>query len=192
MGRRGGRKKKIMVGTNSYSWRAESMIVVKIFFFLFSLFKIYIKNVGQEGNVHVGGGDNGPTWSFDVMLFYNIVTVTSIGYGAQFYPQTAAGRSWILLYSWVALANMALVIDAVSTFVSRRAEERRSLVRKDMAERIGWDELMGFLGNIYICFLIKIKLLYDCMVLYNIIHVHVHVHVCYHMCTHTYMYLQLD
>jgi len=112
------------------------------------LFLVFEVVVGQEGNFHVGGGDNGPTWSFDVMLFYNIVTVTSIGYGAQFYPQTAAGRSWILLYSWVALANMALVIDAVSTFVSKRAEERRSLVRKDMAERTGLDELMGLLGNV--------------------------------------------
>lgn len=100
--------------------------------------------IGQSGDFTVGG-DNSTTWSPDVMLFYNIVTVTSIGYGANFYPRTAAGRQWILIYSWIALANMALVIDAVSNFVKARSDKRRSLVQQAMAEKTGLDELMSLL-----------------------------------------------
>ncbi len=107
-------------------------------------FWIFEVVVGQDGEPWVGGDANatGIRWDDEgVNLFFQTVTTTTVGFGATFYPRSPSGRSYTLLYGWLALANMAMVVDAVSGFVSARGRARFAARRRDFETLTGMDEL---------------------------------------------------
>merc|ERR1711924_503212 len=88
---------------------------------------------GQEGNFYVEGDTNGTNWArFDVLLFFNSVTTTTIGYGANFYPRTTLGQLYIVIFAWFALGNTFFLIDAITGFVKQRAIDRWHVRAKDL------------------------------------------------------------
>jgi len=113
-----------------------------------TLFLLFEVSVGQQGNVYIDGDVNGTSWlELDVLLFYNSVTTTTIGYGANFYPRNASGRVYLIVFSWIALANTAFLIIAISDFVKERAAKRWQINRKDLMITTGLDELESLLDE---------------------------------------------
>ena len=101
---------------------------------------------GQQGNMFIEGDENGTSWlNFDILLFYNSVTTTTIGYGANFYPRTFEGRIYLIIFSWVALANTFFLIDAITGYVKARAQMRWEVRQKDLMLTTGLAELEGLL-----------------------------------------------
>ena len=75
------------------------------------------------------------------MAFFNVVTMTTIGYGANFYPRTPRGRSWVTFFCFVSLANMAMLIEAVTTYVAEASAKRHEARRQETIRCTGLDEL---------------------------------------------------
>ena len=97
---------------------------------------------GQEGNFYIEGDTDGTNWArFDVLLFFNSVTTTTIGYGANFYPRTAMGQLYIVMFAWFALGNTFFLIDAITGFVKQRAIDRWQIRAKDLMLTTGLSEL---------------------------------------------------
>jgi hypothetical protein len=50
--------------------------------------------------------------------------MTTIGYGAILVPQSAGGRAYLALVAWISMAEGALLIEAITTFASKKQQER--------------------------------------------------------------------
>jgi hypothetical protein len=131
-------------------WLLVTIILQTGLVFLFGnvCFLISEVSIGQSGEQWVGGVVNGTKWTdASVLPFFQTVTMTTIGYGAQFFPQTDSGRNFTIFYGWLSLANMAMVIEAISSFVSQRAKERWVRHQADVRKYTGLDELEEMLSS---------------------------------------------
>lgn len=131
-------------GASDQDWLLATIIMqTGVVFFIGNVcFLISEVGIGQSGEQWVGGNVNGTKWTdVSVLPFFQVVTMTTIGYGANFYPQTNAGRNFTIFYGWLSLANMAMLIEAISSFVSQRAKERWVRYQADVRKFTGLDEL---------------------------------------------------
>ena len=132
-------------GASDQDWLLATIICqTGVVFFIGNVcFLISEVGIGQSGEQWVGGTMNGTKWTdVSVLPFFQVVTMTTIGYGAHFYPQTDAGRNFTIFYGWLSLANMAMLIEAISSFVSQRAKERWIRYQADVRKFTGLDELV--------------------------------------------------
>ena len=137
----------------SQQWTDSAWLVIivsiqaLIFYTLgLALFLLFECAAGQEGNFFIEGDMNGTSWaSLDVLLFYNSVTTTTIGYGANFYPRTSMGQLYMVIFSWFALGNTFFLIDAITEFVKNRAVQRWEIRAKDLMLTTGLSELEDLL-----------------------------------------------
>ena len=115
-----------------------------------SLFLVFEVAVGQGGNPYIEENVNGTSWlNLDVLLFYNSVTTTTIGYGANFYPRNTSGQIYLIIFSWFTLANTFYLISAISNFVKQRATHRWEIRQKDLMITTGLGELEGLLDELH-------------------------------------------
>jgi len=121
----------------------QSAVVYAVGVCLFIVFEVA---VGKSGDFLIDGDINGTKWSdLDVLLFFNTVTTTTVGYGANYYPRTDAGRMYLVFFSWVALANTFFLVEAITLFVKQQSQERWELRQKDLMATTGLTELTSLL-----------------------------------------------
>ena len=112
-----------------------------------SLFLLFEVTIGQNGNVFVNQDqDNGSWYEMNILLFFNAVTTTTIGYGANYYPRTQSGRDYLVVFAWFSLSNTFFLIDAINDFVQERSQTRWKARQKDLMLTSGLSELEGLLS----------------------------------------------
>jgi len=123
----------------------QSAIVYMVGLTLFLIFECVI---GQNGNFHIESNAENPSWTdIDVLLFFNAVTTTTIGYGANFYPRTEDGRRYLMFFAWLSLSNTFMLLDAINDFVLERTRARWKARQRDTLLTSGLSELEGLLRD---------------------------------------------
>ena len=123
----------------------QSAIVYTVGLTLFLIFECVI---GQNGNFHIESNAENPSWTdIDVLLFFNAVTTTTIGYGANFYPRTEDGRRYLMFFAWLSLSNTFMLLDAINDFVLERTRARWKARQRDTLLTSGLSELEGLLRD---------------------------------------------
>ena len=156
-------KKLICCKESTKKWNDQMWLVVLV---MFQALVMYILGLtlfvtfecvwGQGGNVMIDGMQMGTSWlNADILLFYNSVTTTTIGYGANFYPRTNQGRIYLIIFSWIAMANTFFLIDAITQYVKKRAQMRWAIHQKSLMLTTGLAELQGLLTGTGLNELIK-------------------------------------
>jgi hypothetical protein len=134
-------------------WSDQAVIVMIVIFQSavvyivgLTLFLVFETIIGQNGNMHVEGNLENPKWTdIDVLLFFNAVTTTTIGYGANYYPRTEDGRRYLMFFAWLSLSNTFMLIDAINDFVQERTNSRWKARQRNALLTSGLSELEGLL-----------------------------------------------
>ena len=80
--------------------------------------------IGEACEQHSVSGDATGWWSVLDMLYFGMVTMCALGYGAVFWPSSMPGRTYIACTSFVGLAQLALMVNAIVDYVKSRQEAK--------------------------------------------------------------------
>merc|ERR1711871_885724 len=62
-------------------------------------------------------------YDFTKLVYSAVVTMSTVGYGAVYYPSTESSRLWILVFGILSLSNFANAIEAITVYKSNQHKE---------------------------------------------------------------------
>ena len=80
-------------------------------------------------------------YDFTKLVYSAVVTMSTVGYGAVYYPTTANSRLWVLVFGIFSLSNFANTVEAITTYKSKRYEETVTALMETEDENTGMNEL---------------------------------------------------
>ena len=85
-------------------------------------------------------------WDFETAFYFTFVTLTTVGLG-DFYPNTAAGRVFLVCFAMVGLGLVATLLTLIEQFVKDIEKHRKAALEKAREAAIKAREASGTLGS---------------------------------------------
>jgi hypothetical protein len=75
-------------------------------------------------------------------LFYSaVITMSTVGYGATYYPTTNGAKAWLIVFGMFSLSNFTVTIEAISSYNAKRTEKIVEALMETEDETTGMNEL---------------------------------------------------
>ena len=79
-------------------------------------------------------------WHVGIGIYFAIVTMSTLGYGATYYPATRLGKIWISFFSVIILSNFTFFLESYITYQVQKSVTLISLKMKSEDFQTGMDD----------------------------------------------------
>ena len=119
----------------------QSFFNTAVFLFLHMLVVFVTECPSSQKRLDECGQELECQYSFISLLYSSIVTMSTVGYGARYYPTTGGSKLWLICFGIFSLSNFTVTVEAITTYKSKRDKERLAALMETEDDTTGMMEL---------------------------------------------------